>query len=212
MTIGLGMTSFILVFIRILVTAYSYFFMDDHLPTNKIIAFVVGFVALLVFSFTGDDVPLWGVLLAFTACFGFAAEQIFFKKLSLHKAKGENITLLRNFSVMVLWGAIFLGNMLFNPEAIETISMLSGALTVELILIIAMTSCFGGVMMYLFAFKALETVKLSAFESLNAMKPPIVALIGVLLLGETLTTIQIMAGAIIIASSLYFLNVKGAKA
>jgi len=202
-SIGLGMTAFILIFIRIIVTTYSYLFMQDKIGTDKAIALVIGFGALLVFSATGYEVPTWGVLLAFLSCFGFAAETIARKKLVERKANIENMLILRQASSCILWGVL----LLFSIYVLGDISS-SVLHSIEMTALgfIILVAFLGGMLLHLFSFQAMKTVRLSLYESINSMKPVVIASIGAIFFGEVITTLQIISGTVVIVSSLYFLR------
>lgn len=202
-TIGLGMTAFILIFIRILVTGYAYFFMHDKIENDKIFALIIGFCALLIFSSTGYEVPSWGVLLAFLSCFGFASETICRKKLVEHDANPENMLIIRQASSFILWGAVLLYSVYVLESGLGNALQSMELSSLGMIILVAFL---GGMILHLFAFQTMKTVRLSLYESVNAMKPVVIAFIGVLFFGEVITTLQMMSGAIVILSSLYFLR------
>lgn len=204
LSIGLGMTAFILTFIRLIVAGYAYFFMDDTPSMDRLAALLIGFVALLVFSFTGGSVNVWGCVMAFLSCFGFASELICRKMLVQNNANPENMLMLRQASMLVIWGSIFVASHLLGKDMIEEVNNI----TLSMFFIIIITACLGGFLVHMFAFKSMETVRLSTYEGLNAMKPVMIAMFSVFLLGESMTSVQIITGAVIILASFYFLNAK----
>ncbi len=73
---------------------------------------------------------------------------------------------------------------------------------------VLLVACIGSFFVHMRSFKAMETVPLSAYASLNAIKPVMITAANVFFFGESMTTIQVLSGGVIILSSLYFLNVK----
>ena len=199
--IGVGLTSFLLIFVRMIVTLYSYLYMNDRYALDKVFSFAVGIVLLMLFSFEAGQVNIWGVSAAVLSCLGFSLETICRKRLVENDVRPENMLLLRNLSLFVLsWVFIFMlytfGFLGF--ESLQTLSSDSYGFIIFAALI-------GGVGMNLMSFYALKTVKLSFVESLGTTKPIILSICGVLFLGEALSLTQGVYGALIVASSIYFI-------
>jgi len=202
--IGIGMTGFILVFIKILTTAYSYRFMHDRFSVDKAVAFAAGIFGLLVFSFSADDVKIAGIMMALLSCFGFATEVICRKKLVDNNVNAENAILIRTSVSLLLWGCIFIGGLMIGTQSMENITSIELE-TLGLILFIAFL---GGLLVHLFVFYGMKTVKVSQYEALSSVKPVLLVLGGVFFFGESITSVQVGAGMLIILSTLYFLSFK----
>lgn len=197
--IGIGTITFILTFIRIFITAYSYFYMNDKYPADKITAIITTFVALLAYSFGGEFNHILGVTLAVISCIGFTFEGISRKKLALTEIKPQDMVLIRSIVLFtitlgLMFGLHFLG--ISEQTTLPSIKDIS---------IVALAALFGGVFANVFVLVALKTMQLSHIEALNATKPITMTLIGIATLGETITSFQIAMGTIIIIASLYFL-------
>ncbi|MEM7617789.1 MAG: DMT family transporter [Pseudomonadota bacterium] len=204
--IGVGMTAFILVFIKILTTSYSYKFMQDRFTVDKAISFAVGILALLVFSFSGAEASLLGVALAFMSCFGFASEVIFRKKLVDNNVNPASAILTRATAMFGLWGVIFLSGVIIGTQSFANII----SLDITTLLLIILTAFIGGFIVHLAIFLGMKNVKVSQYESLMSIKPVLLALGGVFFFSETITLMQSIAGAVIILSTFYFLKSKKA--
>ncbi len=199
--IGVGMTAFLLIFIRVIITVYAYLYMEDRFSIDKAISFATGITMLLLFSFSGGTDNILGVVMALLSCFGFAMESITRKKLAQHNLRAENMMLFRNSCLLIFsWAAlavvVFIGAVEFN--VIFDIPMKSFAF-------IVVAAFLGGVMVNFFAFYAMRTVKLSQCSALEITKPVFLALAGVYLLEESITLLQGISGVVIVLSSLYFL-------
>lgn len=200
--IGIGTVTFILVFIRVLVTGYSYFFMNDRFPVDRMIALITSFLAVFAFSYGGEEVNHIGVTFAVLSCVAFSIETITKKKLAETEIKPENIVIARSVALGLLSFLFFLA---LSPLNLPIYENHSEAPTITGLSFIAMAAFIGGVVSGIVTFFAMRQITLSYYEALNASKPVTMAVIGVLLFGETMTQFQILMGAIIIASSLYFL-------
>jgi|GEM_PF-3816046 len=202
--IGVGMAAFILVFVRVIVTAYSYIYMNDRFSIDKAIAFSIGIIALLIFSFSNENVNAFGALLAVISCFGFAAEIIFRKKLIEANVNSDNAIIARNATLSLLWWSIFAVGCIWGAYSIESLTEISS----HIFLLLLLTAILGGILGHQCAFKAMRTIKLSQYESLSALKPVLLAIGGILLFDESITFTQSIAGAVIIVSTFYFLRGK----
>ena len=200
--IGVGMTAFMLIFIRVIVTVYAYIYMEDRFPIDKAISFATGIAMLLVFSFSGGTENILGIIIALLSCFGFATESITRKKLAEHNLRAENMMLFRNTSLLILsWAGLSVSVMLGFADFAADVD----ALEPKSWIFIACAAFLGGVVVNLFAFYAMRTVKLSQYSALEITKPVFLALAGVYLLGEEITLLQMVSGIVIILSSSYFL-------
>lgn len=199
--LGVGMTAFLLVFIRVLVTVYAYVYMKDRFPADKIIAFTLGIAMLLVFSFSQESLNIWGIAMALLSCFGFALESISRKKLAENNLRPENMMLFRNTMMFTaFWliaGAAMLLGLVENAKTFD--------ITLQSLGLIIAAAILGGTLVNIFAFHAMKTVKLSQYQAIETTKPVILAFLAVAILGEEITIIQWGAGAIIVLSAFYFL-------
>lgn len=202
--IGVGMTSFILIFIKILTTSYSYVFMQDRFPIDKIVSFCIGIFALFIFSFSGDDVNLTGIILALLSCFGFAGEVICRKKLVDKNVNPENAILMRTLSISILWIFIFICGVIWGSQSFDNIT----SIDITSFMLLLITALLGGFLVHLFVFFGMKNVQISKYNALATLKPILLVLGGVYFFAETITITQIIAGAVIILSTFYFLRGK----
>ena len=202
--IGVGMVSFILIFIRLFVAVYAYAFMNDRYPIDKVVAFGTAFVALCFYSYEGLENNWLGITLALISCLAFSAESIGKKKLALSGLKPENMVLWRYSILSLLFLIIFSGLVLFNVLPEEMV----GWPSLKVMSILCVASFFGAVCTNIALFYGLRTVALSTLESLNSTKPVLFSVIGLTFLNETITSNQLIWGIVIILSSLYFITPK----
>lgn len=199
--IGLGMTGFLLVFVRVLVTVYAYIYMKDRFPLDKAIAFGMGIVMLLCFSLSGEGNNILGIITALFSCFGFAMESISRKKLVEYEVRAENMMLFRNSTLLLLsWSALAV-SILF--DVIEPHHIVS--IDIQSFLLIIGAALLGGVGVNMFVFYAMKTVRLSQYQALETAKPVFLALSSVLILGEEISLSQAFYGGAIVLSAIYFL-------
>ncbi len=205
--IGLSSVSFIMVFIRLFVAVYAYFFMDDRYPVNKIIAFGLAFIALCFYSYSSLENNQLGIALALLSCIAFSAESIGKKKLALSGLKVENMVLWRYFIMMVAFISAFVLLYSFNMIPSDMLNMPSNT---QLFLMIV-TCFFGSVGAGVLLFYGLRTIPLSIVEALNTTKPVLFSIIGIFFLGEVMTGEQIFWGIVIVITSLYFVMAPNEK-
>lgn len=198
---GLGITGFLLVFIRVLVTVYAYVYMKDRFPLDKASAFSMGVVMLLCFSLSDGGGNVLGITAALLSCFGFAMEAISRKKLVEYEVRAENMMLFRSVVLLVLsWSAVAAA-VLFNVvEARDIVTM-----DLQSFLLIIGAALLGGLGVNMFVFYAMKTVRLSQYQALETAKPVFLALAGVLVLGEEISLLQAFYGGAIVLSAIYFL-------
>ena len=199
--IGVGMTGFLLVFIRVIVTVYAYLYMKDRFPLDKAIAFGLGIIMLLFFSLSDGASNILGITAALISCFGFAMEGISRKKLAEHDARPENMMLFRNsFLFLLSWSALGIAIMINHVEVGSVF-----ALDVRSLFFIMVAAFLGGLIVNMFVFYAMRHIKLSQYQALETTKPVFLALSGVMILGEDIALVQALCGGAIILSALYFL-------
>ncbi len=199
--LGLGLTSFVLVFIRVLVTLYAYLYMDDRFPWDKAVSLCIGFGALAVFSASGGSMNPVGFALALTSCFGFALEFICRKKIVHESVSFECFLTLRQAVLMVCAASALCGILIFDLPGYGIFPREYNPFT-----IIILTAFIGGFVVHMVMAKAMRQIKLSQNEALSTIKPVVVALCGVVILGETITITQAICGIVIVLSALYFLR------
>ncbi len=196
--IGIGPAAFILLFNRVFVTAYSYFFMNDRYPRDKLLAISTVFMALMLFSFSGEHSNLFGVLIGMFSCLFFTIEKITQKKVALTQSDPNDVITLRSILIATATFILYLivTQMGLNDYPLPDLPTLG---------IIASCSLMGGVLFNIFIIYGLREVQLSFTETLNAIKPIILAVVGSLFFAEILTPFQVSMGGIIVISALYFL-------
>jgi len=202
--IGIGSVSFVLIFIRLFVAFYAYLFMNDRYPIDKIATFFIAFIALIFFSYNGLEENWLGITLALISCLAFSAESIAKKKLALSELKPESMVLWRYGILAVAFNMALASAIAFNliPETMVQIPSMAN-------LALICIACFmGAIATNICLFYGLRTVPLSILEALNTTKPVLFAIIGVMMLNETISDAQLFWGLIIVISSLYFVQTK----